>query len=190
MTMHQKGSSPDRTVLPEKMGVEPLKQLLLRGWMTHDAMWFKNALQRIGIELTNEINRAAVRDMAPIEVARVLKALRMDRVSTLDELETFLTGAMSLLSGDFMTFSWQWQPPDLLVARVSECFAHKGIERMGVIAEYECGIFERIYGWFDALGIGYDVVPNVSHCTLHHDGSCVREIRFSFDQHDSEKEIR
>jgi hypothetical protein len=187
--MQPRESSPDRTVLPADIGAEALKQLLLRGWMTHDAMWFKNALKRIGIELTNEINRAAVRDMAPIEVHRVLKALRMDRVSTLDDLKAFMTGAMSLLSGDFMTFTWQWQPPDLLVARVSECFAHKGIERMGVIAEYECGIFERIFGWFDALGIGYEVLPNVSHCTLHHDRRCVREIRFSFGQHGSAKEL-
>jgi hypothetical protein len=41
-----------------------LKELLNKGWMTHDAMWFYNCLQEVGIEKTNKINRAAVKMMA------------------------------------------------------------------------------------------------------------------------------
>lgn len=162
------------------MDTEPIKQLLLRGWMTHDAMWFKNALEKVGIETANELNRSAIRDMAPIEVRRVLKALRMDGVSSFQELEAFMTGAMSLLGGDFMKFRWRWQPPGRLQVQVDECFAYKGIKRIGAIEKYECGIFDRVYGWLDALAIGYQFSPNVEHCTMHHEGTCVREIRFSF----------
>jgi ketosteroid isomerase-like protein len=170
----------DRTMLSSDLNSEPVKQLLLRGWMTHDAMWFKNALQMVGIETTNELNRRAVRDMAPFEVRRVLKALRMDGVSSFEELRAFMTGAMSLLGGDFMKFRWQWQPPDRLLAQVDECFAYRGVKRIGAIEKYECGIYDRVYGWLDALGIGYQISPDVEHCTMHHEGRCSREIHFSF----------
>lgn len=157
---------------------EQLKQLLLRGWMTHDAMWFKSALEELGIEAANRLNRAAIRSMAPIEVKRTLAALGMHGVSTFEQLERFISGAMGLLSGDFMRFRWDWRPPDLLRVDVQECFAHKGISRLGAIARYECGIFDRIYRWLDALGVGYVVTPEGELCTMHHQGSCVREVTF------------
>ena len=50
------------------METEALRQLLLRGWLTHDAMWFKTTLDEFGIETANKLNRGAIRSMAPIEV--------------------------------------------------------------------------------------------------------------------------
>lgn len=52
-----------------------IKELLSKGWITHDAMWFFHALQEVGIEKTNRINRAAAESMSLIEVARLKKAL-------------------------------------------------------------------------------------------------------------------
>jgi len=52
-----------------------LKELLNKGWMTHDAMWFYNSYQEVGIEATNRINRAAVKAMAAIEIKRIAQAL-------------------------------------------------------------------------------------------------------------------
>jgi hypothetical protein len=79
-----------------------------------------------------------------------------------------------------MDFHWDWQPPATLVVTVRDCFAHKGISRIDAIEGYECGIFDRIYAWFDALGVTYRVSPAVEHCTMHRDGECIREIEFSF----------
>jgi len=160
------------------MDSEPLKQLLLRGWMTHDAMWFKNTLDRFGIETANELNRAAIRDMAPIEVSRLLRVLKLERVSSFQELEAFMTGAMDLLAGDYFDFHWQWVPPNRLCVEVEDCFAFKGISRLGAIEHYECGLFDRIHRWFDVLKVKYESRPAVEHCMKHHDGSCVRELRF------------
>ncbi len=159
---------------------EAIKQLLLRCWMTHDAMWFKAALDECGIDTANRLNRAAIRAMAPLEVKRILAALGMDGVANFDELRRFMTGAMDLLAGDFMEFDWDWRPPDALLIRVDACFAHKGITRLGAIDRYQCGIYDRIYRWFDVLGVTYEVTPAVEHCTMHHDGDCLRQIRFAF----------
>ena len=46
-----------------------LKEILIKNWMTHDAMWFYHCLQECGIERTNKINKAAVRAMAMIEIS-------------------------------------------------------------------------------------------------------------------------
>jgi len=52
-----------------------LKELLIKNWMTHDAMWFYHSVQSFGMEKTNVVNRAAVRSMAGVEIKRLRKAL-------------------------------------------------------------------------------------------------------------------
>lgn len=168
----------DRSVLAAEH--EQLKQFLLRGWTTHDAMWFKSALDELGVEVANRLNRSAIHAMAPIEVKRVLQALRIERVDSYDQLRTFMAGAMDLLGGDYFSYRWEWRPPDALRVDVQQCFAHKGIARLGAIDRYECGIFDRICAWFDALGVRWQIEPALGLCTMHHEGVCVRELRFGF----------
>ena len=48
---------------------EVIRDLLGKGWLTHDGMWFYHCLQECGIEKTNKINRAAVEALAAVEAA-------------------------------------------------------------------------------------------------------------------------
>jgi hypothetical protein len=61
------------------------------------------------------------------------------------------------------------------------CFAYLGIKNIGAIDKYECGIFERIEGWFEGLGVPYSVEPKVTTCMMHTEGRCYRDYRFSFE---------
>lgn len=160
---------------------EELKQLLVRCWMTHDAMWFANALKEVGIETANRLNLGAIRSLAPIEVRRILRALGIDEVEDPDRLKLFLEGTMQLVGGDFMAFEWNWRPDGSLCVDVERCFAHEGITRLGAIEQYQCGIFERICAWLDALGIDYDIAPAEKRCMMHFEGRCHRDLRFRFD---------
>jgi hypothetical protein len=63
---------------------DELKELLNKGWMTHDAMWFVNCLKEFGIESTNKINKAAIRDMSAVEIKRMQKAARVGPIKTFD----------------------------------------------------------------------------------------------------------
>ena len=36
----------------ENIDKKELRELLLKGWATHDAAWFYNSLQEVGIEIT------------------------------------------------------------------------------------------------------------------------------------------
>ena len=158
-----------------------LRALLLRNWMTHDAMWFMNAVRSLGIDKANELNRAAVRGMAAVEAKRLCKILGVSQVGTPDEMRQFFDTAIELVIPDFIEFSWKWAPDNRSVRfEITKCFAHDGVIRLGVADAYECGIYERIYGWFDALGVAYTVTPDVVRCTMHHDGECVRDLRVAF----------
>lgn len=37
----------------ERLEKKEIKEILSKGWITHDAMWFAHALKDLGIEKTN-----------------------------------------------------------------------------------------------------------------------------------------
>ncbi|MDP6814863.1 MAG: DUF6125 family protein [Alphaproteobacteria bacterium] len=164
----------------ETQSGEDIRQLLVRCWMTHDAMWFAAALRDSGTETANRLNLAAIRGLAPIEVKRIRQALGIEEVSNTDQVRAFVEGTFALVGGDFMAFDWTWRDDGTARVDTRHCFAHDGIAKLGVVADYQCGIFERIYAWLDALGVDYDADPSERHCLLHHQGRCWREFRFNF----------
>ena len=159
-----------------------VKEILIKNWMTHDAMWFYNCLQECGIERTNKINKAAVRAMAAIEIKRIQKALGIAKVETFADLKSLADAAFHTLTGDFMDFTYSFPSENVLHGEWKNCFAYNGIKQIGVIDKYQCGIMERIYAWFDGMGVKYNVSPQVDTCMMHTDGKCFREITFAFDK--------
>ncbi|MBM4314117.1 MAG: hypothetical protein FJ122_09385, partial [Deltaproteobacteria bacterium] len=57
---------------------EALKELLVKCWMTHDAVWFTHCLQECGIEKTSRMNRQAVKALATVEIGRLKKAVGVE----------------------------------------------------------------------------------------------------------------
>jgi hypothetical protein len=159
-----------------------LKEILIKNWMTHDAMWFYHCLQECGIERTNKINKAAVRAMGIIEIRRIQKAVGIGKVATFEDFKSLLEAAWDIVKGDFMKSSFSLPSKNVLRGDFENCFAYEGIKQIGAIEQYQCGIFERIYGWFDGMGIKYSVSPQVEGCMMHTDGKCFREFTFNFDK--------
>jgi uncharacterized protein DUF6125 len=155
-----------------------LKELLNKCWMTHDGMWFYHCLQEVGIEKTNKLNLAAIRSLAPIEVKRIVKALGVQKIETFEDLKEFFEGGCDILLADFMQGSFTFPSKNTMRMEMGDCFAYKGLKRMGAIEKYECGIYERIFGWFDGLGIEYSVTPQVRGCMKLTAGECYRDITF------------
>ena len=81
-----------------------------------------------------------------------------------------------------MKSSFSLPSRNILRGDFERCFAYEGIRRIGAIERYQDGIFERIYGWFDGIGMKYSVSPQVEGCMMHTDGRCFREIIFTFDK--------
>ncbi|MCX6005853.1 MAG: DUF6125 family protein [Chloroflexi bacterium] len=159
-----------------------LKELLNKGWMTHDAMWFYNCLQECGIEKTNKINKAAVKGMAAVEIKRIRKALGSPQIETFDQFKEFFDLAMEIATGNFMKYAYTMTAKNMLHSEWKSCFAYEGIKSLGVIDRYECAIMLRIDTWLETLGIKYEVEPNVFGCMMHTDGVCYRDYKFFFEK--------
>jgi hypothetical protein len=159
-----------------------LKELLNKGWMTHDAMWFYNCLQECGIEKTNKINRAAVKAMAAVEMKRLQKALGMTKIDNFADLRKLFEISMQIVSGDFMKYRFEFPGNNIIHGEWASCFAYDGIKALGVIDSYECGIMDRIEAWWNVIGIKWEVEPKVTGCMMHTDGVCYRDYKFFFEK--------
>jgi len=122
---------------------EQLRDLLAKGWLTHDGMWFDQTARAFGLEQANRLNRAAIRAMAPFEVSRLSEAL-----------ECLLpTCPMPGRWRASWRRGWPWsprlggRPPAVWAAGrrlhwewdLGECFAYKGMQRFGYLTGTSAG---------------------------------------------------
>lgn len=162
------------------LSTQELQELLTKCWMTHDGMWFYHCIQECGIQKANAINKAAIRSLAAVEIARIKKAFGLESFQCLQDIEAVILAGKQSVIGDFMRFDFRFEPENRLHVEAEKCFAYEGMKRIGAIDQYECGIFERIQAWFDCLGVRYRVDPEVEGCMMHQEGRCHRDYEFIF----------
>ena len=163
-----------------------IQDLLSKGWLTHDTMWLYQTAKEFGMEKASELNRAAVKSMSVIEMERLKRILGVEHpIENLAQLQEFLLAALELIM-PYSVFNkwrinithknilhWRWEN--------DECFAYKGLKRMGLLDGYECNIIHRIECWFDVLGIKYNTNPKVEKCMMHEKAYCHGDFEFFFD---------
>ena len=166
-----------------KIEKREIRDLLGKGWLTHDGMWFYHTYQQFGIEKANTLNKAAIRSLAPIEIKRVKKALGIggEKIESFDALKGFMLEALEVIlphsvfdkfqirASSKNLLHWQWEN--------GECFAYKGMKQIGIIDEYRCRVIYRIQCWLDALGIEYRIDPKIGKCMMHEKGECSGDIK-------------
>jgi len=171
----------------DKIEKKEIGDLLGKGWLTHDGMWFYHTYRQLGIEKANIINRAAIRSLAPIEIKRAKKLLGLcgEKVVSFEDLKDFLFDALELIlpRSVFEKFHFSATSEDLLhwEWETGECFAYKGMKQIGIIDGYRCGVMYRIECWLEALGINYSIDPEIDKCIMHEKGACSGEIRVILD---------
>ena len=160
-----------------------IRDLLGKGWLTHDGMWFYNTCCEFGIEKANKLNKATIKSMVPFEIDRMKRILGIvqENFKNFEELVQFMLAGLELTLPDsvFKNFHiipsaenlirWEW---DKL-----QCFAYKGIKQIGVIDGYSCGVMYRIECWLEALGVRYSMQPVIEGCLMHEKGVCEGEIQ-------------
>ncbi len=164
---------------------EELIDLETRCWMTHDGMWFYSCLNRLGIEEANLLNKSAIKGLAPFETERTKKAIGYDKqtIETFDDLEAYFSIAKTLFIPPFMNATLSFRKPNIMhwEFEPKNCFAYKGMKRLGVIDEYECGVMYRIECWLDCLGVKYATKPKIDKCLMHASGQCSGDIELFFE---------
>lgn len=170
----------------EDIGKEEIRDLLGKGWLTHDGAWFLNTAAEFGIEAANRLNRASIKTMAPLEMNRTTKMLGVDRngFESFGQFQDFMLEAMEIIlpgsvfgrfrlqSPAFNVIHWQWDK--------DECFAFKGMQQIGLLDGYECGVIYRLECWLEALDLPFEVEPEFTLCIMHTKGACSGDFRFSF----------
>jgi len=169
---------------PEGVSREQLRDLLAKGWLTHDGMWFDQTVRAFGLAEANRLNRAAIRAMAPFEVSRLAEALGVGPADLSDAgaVARFVAAGVALVTpasvaGHLRVWAagrrlhWEWDP--------GECFAYKGMQRFGHLAGYECGVIYRIECWLGALGVRPLAEPAVGPCLMHLGVDCAGSLELS-----------
>jgi len=168
----------------DRMTRDEIIELLNRSWMTHDGMWFYHCFQECGIETANRLNKAAIRAMAPMEIARMKQALGIaaDKIETFEAFKEFFIQAGRLCIPPFMNgtmdtsrenvLHWEFAPKN--------CFAYKGMKRIGALEKYECGVIYRLACWFDAMGLTYTATPEITTCRMLSGDTCGGDFVFDF----------
>ncbi len=154
--------------------IDELRNFLNQGWLTHDAMWFFHCLQEFGIEKANELNRAAIKSMSAFEINRIKKILGVETIKDFKQLKSFVLESFSLIRPEFMKFDITFPGKNEIHWKTNDCFAYKGVARIGVEDKYECGIYERVAGWLKGLDISFTLKPELKTCMMYHEGRCER----------------
>jgi hypothetical protein len=113
--------------------------LLVKCWMSHDARWFMAVAREFGMEVANRLNQIAAHEVGKAEAQRLVRALGLGPVASVDDYLLAQELFIGLLG------------PDLLDYRVTKVGDN-------------CGIFARLTGWVDALGLAYETSPPLGKC--------------------------
>jgi len=171
----------------DRIDKKEIRDLLAKGWLTHDGMWFYHTYRELGIEKANKLNKAAIRSLAPVEIKRVKKALGIggQKIESFEALEDFMIEALEVIlpHSVFEKFRLRASPKNLLHWQWEngECFAYKGMKQIGIIDGYRCGVIYRIQCWFEALEINHSIDPKIDTCIMHEKGGCSGDIKVIFD---------
>jgi hypothetical protein len=147
--------------------------------MTHDGMWFFHCLQEFGIEVTNKLNKSAIKSLSAIEIERVKKAIGFSgQIENYNEFKIFFTEASKLMIPEFMNVTFDYQDNSKVIWKFNQnkCFAYSGIKMLGAIENYDCGVLYRIKCWLESLNINHRFSPEIGQCSMHRTGDCSGEI--------------
>jgi len=140
------------------------KDLLVKGWMSHDARWFMAVAENFGIDAANRLNQFVCREIGRVEMKRFMKSLSLSPPKDMEEYLNLKKAALSLYGSDLAEYEIKILNHQSYQMHLKRCFAYENIVRAGIKDEYECGIFARLQGWIDAQGLGHELTPPLGKC--------------------------
>ena len=157
-----------------------LNRFLIKNWMTHDALWYGEVAGKLGMAEASPMNLRVCRKLGRIEFKRLMQMLEASVPDTMQAYQALFETGRQVFVPDFMVIDIDYPADNLQRFCVRDCFAYRGMEKAGLIKDYECGIFERIVGWLDAMKLKYAVNPDLSRCLKFKGRRCEVTIRFQF----------
>ena len=147
-----------------RLSSEIQKDLLIKGWMSHDARWYMAVAQHFGIEAANRLNQLVARELGRVEMKRFMKALDLSPSRNMEEYLNLKKAALSMFGPDLVDYEIKILDHQSYEMHLTRCFAHENIVKAGIKDQYECGIFSRFQGWIDAQGLEHELTPALDKC--------------------------
>lgn len=132
---------------------EQEKDLLRKGWNSHDARWFTAVAQEFGLEVANRLNRQVIRAQGKVETLRLMKALGISQISGVEEMIRFVDTSVRLIVGPLMEFEIRALDDRSYEGIFHRCFVHENIVKAGVAQSYVCAVFDRLQGFHEAANL-------------------------------------
>jgi hypothetical protein len=163
-----------------RLSFDTQKDLLVKGWMSHDARWFMAVGEHFGIDAANRLNQIAARELGRVEMKRFMKALTLSPPKDMDEYLALKKAAKSLYGPDLIEYEIIILDSQSYEVCLKRCFAYENILRAGIKDQFECAIFARLQGWIDAQGLGHELTPPMGKCTMVLGKQCSHKITLHF----------
>lgn len=159
---------------------ETEKDLLIKGWMSHDARWFMAVAERFGIEEANRLNQKVCRELGKVEMKRFMKALGLLPPKTVHEHVRMNHAAISLYGPDLIEYEIKVLDHQSYEMCIKRCFAHENVVQAGIKDQYQCGILARVQGWIDTQGLEHGLAPHLGKCLKVLEKECLYKITIRF----------
>jgi len=160
---------------------EVQKDLLIKGWMSHDARWFMAVAERFGIEEANRLNQKVCRELGQVEMRRFMKALNLPLPKNIEQHLSINKAAISLYGPDLIEYEIKVLDRPSYEMHIKRCFAHENVVKAGIKDQYECGILARVQGWMDAQGLEHELTPALGRCMKVLGKECCYILKLRFD---------
>ncbi len=151
--------------------------LLVKCWMSHDARWFMAVAGEYGMEAANRVNQAAVREIGKVEAQRVARAVQLPPVKTVEDFMLAGEIFIGLVAPNLIDYDIIKTDEDTYQVHVKSCFACNNATHAGVADEFDCGVFARVSGWLEGLGVEYEMTPPLGKCMKAHGRECAYTLR-------------
>ncbi len=150
--------------------------LLIKCWMSHDARWYMAVAKEFGLEAANRVNQTAAHEVGKVEAGRIVRALQLPPATTLDDCLLAQEIFIGLLGPDLLDYRVSKVSDTSYETCVRRCFAHDNAERAGIADQLECGVFARVTGWNEALGLSHQISPPLGKCLKAQGRECIYTI--------------
>ena len=166
--------------MPDSLSFEVEKDLLIKGWMSHDARWFMAVAKHFGMDAANRLNQFVCRELGQVEMKRFKKSLALQSLKNINEYLNLKKAALSLYGSGLTEYEIKTLDDQTYEMHMKRCFAYEHIIKAGIKDQYECGIFARLQGWIDALGYKHELIPPLGKCMMVLGKECRYRITLHF----------
>jgi len=166
--------------MPNSLSFEMEKDLLIKGWMSHDARWFMAVAKHFGMDAANRLNQSVCRELGRVEMKRLIKSLALLPPKDMTEYLNLKKAAISLYGPNLIEYEIKILDHQSYEMHMKRCFAYENIVRAGIEDRCECGIFARLQGWIDAQGLDHELTPSLGKCMMVLGKECRYRITLHF----------